>query len=151
MNELVIGAIGVLFGFILSIARDWWQRRRKQAAAWAAIAAECDYCRQLAERYLQNELRAPLYRLPTTAHSNALPILLADGALVRAEVSALIQFVAEVDEMNRGLDRCASASSEPAQIAEFERSKILAHRLTGSGATFQAAHQVHVTRSPGGA
>jgi hypothetical protein len=148
MNELVIGAIGVLFGFILSLAHEWWQRRRKQSAAWAAIAAECDYCRQLAERYIQSELLAPLYRLPTTAHSNALPVLLGDGALDRKEVAALIQFVAEVEELNRGLDRCASASNESAQIAESKRSQTLAHRLTRAGATFQSAQQVHDARSP---
>ena len=151
MNELIVGAIGVLFGFLLSIGRDWWQRKRKHAASWAAMAAESDYCRQLAEHYLEKELRAPLFRLPTSAHASALPLLLADGLLVKAEVAALIQFMAEIEEFNRGLERCASASSETALNAEFERSKILAHRLTGSGATFRAAHRVHVARSPGGA
>ena len=147
MNELLIGAIGVLFGFVLSIAREWWQRKRKYAAAWAAIAAESEYCRQLAERYLGDALRAPLYRLPTTAHGNALPVLLADGLLVKEEVAALIQFVAEVEEFNRGLDRCSDAADETALDRECERSKILAHRLSGSGATFQAARDVHASRS----
>ena len=102
---------------------------------------------RLAERYIQDEILAPLYRLPTTAHSSTLPILLAEGALDKGEVAALIEFVAEVDELNRGLDRCANTSGEPTQIAEAERNKRVARRLTSSGVTFQAANQIHVGRS----
>jgi hypothetical protein len=151
MNELLVGAIGIVLGFLLSLARDWWQRKRMQSAFWAAMSAESDYCRHLAEKYLEDSIRAPLYRLPTTAHSSALPALLADGALTKSQVAALIEFVAEVDSFNRGLERSASALNEPAELAEFERNKIKAHRLTGSGATFQAVHQIHVVKGYGGA
>ena len=147
MNSLIVGAIGVVLGFLLSIARDWWQRKRRHAAFWAAISAESEYCGQLAEKYLGDGILAPLYRLPTTAHASALPMLLADGALVKSEVTALIEFVAEVEGFNRGLDRSADAPSESARLEEFERNKLKACRLTSSGATFQAVRQVHVTRS----
>lgn len=151
MNSLIVGAIGVVLGFILSALRDWWQRKRRHAAFWAALSAESEYCGQLAEKYLDDEIRAPLYRLPTTAHSSALPVLLADAALVKSEVTALIEFVAEVEAFNRGLDRSADAPNETAQLAEFERNKIKARRLTSAGSTFQAVRQIHVARSQSGA
>lgn len=110
-REVIAALLGVFLGFLLSLVTEWWRGRLRRRAHWAALNAEMDYCRQLAETYLRDNVPAPLYRLPTAAYINALPGLLASGALDAVDTSNLIAFFNEVQTLNRGLDQIEDARS----------------------------------------
>jgi hypothetical protein len=48
-TELWAALLGVLLGFILAEAKDWWARRRRRRAHWGALRVEIEFCRRLAE------------------------------------------------------------------------------------------------------
>jgi hypothetical protein len=58
----------------------------------------------MAETYLNDNIKAPLYRLPTQAFSYSLPVLLSEGDVKENEVRELESFFGWVQDINRGLD-----------------------------------------------
>jgi hypothetical protein len=130
--------LGVVLGFILAEAKDWLVRRRRSRAHWAALRAEIEFCRRMAETYSQDRVMAPLYRLPTAAYSQSFPALLADGLLTESETYSMIQFFTEVETLNRGLDLAQAArerNDDHALQAEFDRNLLKAQGLM--------PHEVH--------
>jgi hypothetical protein len=124
--------VGVVLGFILSAGKDWFVRRWRRKAHWAALRAEIEYCCHLAKTYLQDDIAAPLYRLPTAAYAHAFSALLADGVPTEPETRTIIQFFTEAHTLNRGLDLAQAArerDDKPARQAEFARNRLKAERL----------------------
>ena len=138
-DRALSGAVGVLLGFGLSQAKDWWTRRRKHAAYWRAIDAEVQFARGRAESVLNDRVGAPLYRLPRTAFNSCYPELLADGAISAAQGTALMAFFNEVDSLNRGLDLAAQASDATRLQEEYGRNRLKAERLIAGGPLYEAA------------
>jgi len=89
-KEIVAAIVGVCAGYLLSELKDWSLRGRRHKALWQALSAEIDSCKTRADTYLKDNVVAPLYRLPTIAYVNCLPLLLSDGTLTGAESQVLL-------------------------------------------------------------
>ncbi len=130
--SVVASLCGVTVGFALAQSKDWWSRRRRRKTHWAAIGAELEFCRRMAETYERDPVLAPLYRLPTMAYRNSLASLLADAALNGEELNAVMQFFIEAETLNRGLDLAQEAragNNEKALAEEVRRNTAKARRL----------------------
>ena len=133
----VIGAVtGAVVAFVLVVTYDHLRSRRRRRAHFAALRAELEYCRSLADTYLRDQIAAPLYRLPTQAYSASMPALLAEAALSESETSSLLQFFSEVETLNRGLEQAEDSRlitdlklREEKLNAEYGRNRIKAERL----------------------
>ena len=136
-SKLWTGLLGVVvggvLGFTLGEVKEWLARRRRRKAHWLALSAEAEHCRELADEFLRANVMAPLYRLPTLSYSHSFPILLADGAPSEEEARAVTQFFSEVETLNRGLDQANDARNDDTRLQEFERNRLKAERLAGSG------------------
>jgi len=103
------GAAGVLVGSLIPL---WWAGHRRRVERKGEIDAMHVEMHQsiIALRALINEnIMAPLYRLPVSITKLALPKLIGDGVLDANETSALVEYVNRAEEVNRGLDRAGAA------------------------------------------
>jgi len=66
-SKITATLLGVAIGFFLNIVNDWRKNRANCRAHFSALRAEIDYCNDLAKTYLDDNIKAPLYRLPTVA------------------------------------------------------------------------------------
>jgi len=98
----------VLLGFALAWVPQWFDRRRKIVAHWAALRAEATLCVEKAHTFLNDNVMAPLYRLPTTAYEKAFPILLIEGEMTESQLLSLTRFFSQAQDINRGLDYAAA-------------------------------------------
>lgn len=138
-ERVLFAAIGVVVGFLLNEIKGLWTRNRKHRAYWAALQTEVEYARGRAQMYIDDNIMAPLYRLPTRAFNACYPELLADGALSEAEATALMAFFAEADTFNRGLDRVGDATEDDKVKMEYSRNLLKAQQLVADGALYKAA------------
>lgn len=99
----------LVLGFVLGLIPTWWSSKRKTRTHWAALRAEIAFCSARALIYMKDEVQAPLYRLPTQAYSASLPVLLGEGEVTESDMSALLDFYCQVEDVNRGLDDAAEA------------------------------------------
>lgn len=146
-------AFYVLFGFVLGIALQVFDRRRRRRAHMAALGVEIDICERLVQTYWNDHVGSPLYRLPTTAFAAAFPNLLSEGALSQRDVDDLDWFSIAVQEFNRGLDnadRAAAKDDEAALSREAGRLRLkCVHFLEDTGEQLQAreGHEAYVVRA----
>jgi hypothetical protein len=136
------GGVGAALGFVLGQFKDSWMRRRKQKAYWHALNAELKFASGLAQRLLNDPVKAPLYRLPREAFESCYPELLADGAVSAPESDALMAYFNEVATMNRGLDRVADATTEEERHAEYGRNRRKAESLVSGSPLYEEAAAV---------
>lgn len=142
----VIGAVtGAAVAFLLVVTYDYLRSRRRRRAHFAAIRAEVEYCRSLADTYLRDKIAAPLYRLPTYAYTASFPVLLGDAALSEVEASRLLQFFVEVETLNRGLEQAEEARlitdeamRDEKLKTEYGRNRLKAERLVPVNALTQS-------------
>jgi hypothetical protein len=126
----VEGALGVVLGFSLSEGKEWLLRRRRRKANWGALKAEVKICADLAERFLKDNVAAPLYRLPRASCDHALPPLLADASADETEVRPILLYYTQVDSLNRGLDQAEAARGDDQRLSiEHERNIMKARML----------------------
>jgi hypothetical protein len=79
---------------------------------------------------LDDEIRAPSYRIPTICYSSAIPQLLTDAGLEYSEVRALTLYFAQADSFNRGLDQAELARDDQERLeAEYRRCRLKAEKL----------------------
>jgi hypothetical protein len=112
-QSIVSGAFGlggVIIGAAITQGVAWWQKRKRHRAYWAAMRAEIEVCRDYASGYVDDQVIAPLYRLPSSAYENGFPNLLGDGVPDRDETKAVIEFYGFVDQINRGLKQADEAT-----------------------------------------
>lgn len=139
VEKAAYAAVGVIVGFLLNELRSFLLRRRKHSAYWTALYTEIEYARGRAQMYLDDNIMAPLYRLPTSAFETCYPELLADGVLTEANTTALMAFFSEVETFNRGLDRVGATDDEKAIEREYSRNRLKAQQLISTGALYMAA------------
>jgi len=101
----VFGLAGVVLGFLGTNTVAWLEKHKRHRAYWSAISAEVELCKSMAETYLRDEVRAPLYRLPLIAYDKGFPALLGDGVVSKEAAKAILAFYSLVGEMNRGLEQ----------------------------------------------
>lgn len=135
-NEVIAALAGAAIAFALVVLYDWLKSRRRRRAHFAALRAEIEYCRALAQTYLTDGVKAPLYRLPTVAYAHSLPALLADGGLDETHTRDLLAFFNEVATLNRGLDQTEDARliADPTEREtklsdEYSRNRLKAEKL----------------------
>ncbi|NMG42865.1 hypothetical protein GPA22_03825 [Aromatoleum toluvorans] len=135
-KEVIAAFVGATLAFALIVLYDWLKSRRRRRAHFAALRAEIEHCRTLAQTYLTDGIPAPLYRLPTIAYAHSLPALLADGGLNEAHTRDLLAFFNHVETFNRGLDQSEAArrildsAERDAKLSEeFSRNHLKAEKL----------------------
>lgn len=101
-GTLAAAFAGAWFGHSLAQKADRKRERANEQALLAALQAEVDYCAQQAATYIEQNIMAPAYRLPRKVYDVAFPILV--GSVFDAnDVTALIGFYSQVDQVNWGL------------------------------------------------
>lgn len=140
-GEVAAAVTGAVVAFLLLVAYDWLRARRRRRAHFAALEAEMDYCRDLAQTYLRDGVKAPLYRLPIVAYANSLPALLSEAALGEVDTRHLLEFFNEVEALNRGLEQAEGArliadrnEREAKLDDEYSRNTLKAQRLISANA-----------------
>lgn len=103
MLQLLASLFLVWFGFAL---RGWADRQREDRSLLShvdAMGMEIRYCGQLAATYLNEGIKAPLYRLPSEAYRAAMPELRRAQLVMGGEAHTLQRFYLQVEQVNRGL------------------------------------------------
>jgi hypothetical protein len=122
---LLSGSVGVgLAGALVRLGVQKFQRRRRTIGNWSALFIEVEESAHNAQTFLQDGVRAPLYRLPTTSFEICYPALLSDAAIDEGEANALLRFFSQAQTINRGLDladQLARANSSNQTPTQFER------------------------------
>lgn len=138
VDAALIGAVvGGILGVLLVELKDFFWRMLRRKAHWRALGAEIELCREMAEIFLNDTVKAPLYRLPTLSYLNSFPALLADGAPNGAETKAITQFYCQVETLNRGFDQANEArGNESALNDEYVRNGLKAEKLVPSASYY---------------
>lgn len=156
--EYVAGAFGlggVILGAIIANGVEWLQKRKRHVAYWSAMSAEIDLCCEQAGVYLNDQVIAPLNRLPIVAYTNAFPGLLGDGAVSGGEAKAVLSFYNLVEQINRGIEQAHDALTPEGKktdrsVSESMRVDVKCKRLVEKGGPYdiaRAAIAVHAKLS----
>lgn len=124
LPTLAVGVFGALLGACVPIGWSHYRRAVERRGELAAILVEFRRCEECFSAYLKDGVGAPLYRIPHSALSIALPKLVGDGSLDIDETGILVRYLSVVEEINRGLERCGAAASQGNQDllnTEFNR------------------------------
>jgi hypothetical protein len=124
----------VALGFILGFVPPWLDRQRRMKLHWQALRAENLIALERVTELLNENISAPLYRLPMRAYDAALKALLADGANITPDRIKILYEAADlIGDINRGLDNCAqlaNVDSDGAPLkANDKRNRLKAERL----------------------
>ena len=131
--EIFTALLGVVVGFVLSEGSKVFWSSRTNKTNFKAIRAEIEFCKEIAEVYLSQNIMAPLYRMPTKAYEASLPQLLSSSAIEEEELKAVQKFYMEVESFNRGLDQAELARNDDAKLkAEYKRNQGKASYLTNT-------------------
>lgn len=108
--QIVMSGIGgVLIGFLIPAIHGWWRRHQERQGELYAMHCEMRRAFDCIAALRSQPIQAPLYRLPLTIHTIALPKLIGEGNLDINQIGALLEYLARADELNRGLDRAGQA------------------------------------------
>lgn len=144
MKELLL----LVVGFILGHVPSWLDRKRKLRTHWHAILAEMVLLKEKAETLLNDQIRAPLYRLPVVAYETSFPILLAEGAVTEEEIKTIGRCFSLVQDINRGLDNVTELykTGSDKLEKEYERNCLKAKTLLidkdGQKSVFEPARNI---------
>jgi len=129
-----------LVTFVLIWLKEWLTRRKKHDAFWHAINAELMSASELVGTFINDNVAAPLYRLPRSVFDTCYLQLLADGAISPDEIKALTAYFNEIETLNRGLDLAASTSDDGERNKQHHhRNRVKAGRLKSSGELYKNA------------
>lgn len=139
--------VGVALGFGLSEAKSFFSTRRRRIVHWKVLKAEVEFCSQLAKRFLDDNVVAPLYRLPTQAFSHAFPQLLVDAKVSEQEMRAVQMFFSQVEALNRGFEQVELARFDSEKMSkEYSRNRskaeLLLPRVETRDSYFTEAHRL---------
>jgi hypothetical protein len=112
--------------------REFESRLDAGRAHRGALRAEIEICKERAEGFSGAGVRAPSYRLPTARYEQSFQALLENGVLSEPGAKALMEFFAEVETLNRGLDLVQAArerGDDAAREAEYKRNRLKAQNL----------------------
>ena len=125
-----------LFGAVLVFLAGLWALARQRAARikgnWSVLFVEVRECGRTAKVYLEDDVMAPLYRLPTISFETCYPALLTDAGLDEDKADILLKFFTEVQTVNRGLDLTDDLSrtkGHPLMKGAYERNCLKAKRV----------------------
>lgn len=141
---LASGLFSAALVFVLGIAVNIRNRAMRVRGNWGALLVEMEECGRIADGYINSNIAAPSYRLPTLCYENCLPALLADAAIDEDGTKAILLFYAEVQTFNRGLDLADAARGGDGNMPkEFRRNCLKANRIRQpSGDLYMQAHEI---------
>jgi|SRR5688572_24729183 len=128
------GIGGVVVGLLFPIVHAWWRRRKERRGELFAMHVEMRRALECMQSLLSDEIKAPLYRLPLSMYTIALPKLIGEGNLGINEIGALLEYGMSTEELNRGLDRAGQAHAAGPNLAnwleeEFGRNRLKASKI----------------------
>lgn len=134
IGEFVVGGLLVVLGFCLGLIPPWLNRQRRMKLHWQALRAENLIAIERVTEFLNENIAAPLYRLPLRAYDAALKALLHEAAnLTPDKLKVLYEAADLIGDINRGLDYCADLANNDAQAgalaANDQRNRMKAERL----------------------
>ena len=134
LAELIVGGLLVALGFGLGFVPPWLDRQRRMKLHWQALRAENLIALERVTELLNENVAAPLYRLPMRAFDAALKALLADGANITPDkIKVLYEAADLIADINRGLDYCAELANVDPESAPLKandrRNRMKAERL----------------------
>src|SRR5688572_4523764 len=103
------GVYGVFLGLLFPATYAWWRRRKERQGEMYAMHSEMRRASECIGALCGQDIFAPLYRLPLTMYTIALPKLIGEGNLDQNEIGALLEYMARAEELNRGLERAGQA------------------------------------------
>lgn len=115
-----VGLLGVIVGLGYNWLKEDRRRKAVRLALWTSLDCDLDLCRREALTYLEAEIDAPAYRLPTKAFEGPAFRLLEDGGMSADDYEPLLAFFDVVDQANRGLD-LAQAARERGDMDQQEK------------------------------
>lgn len=125
---------GVILGFLLGLIPGFFDRKRRIKTHLGALRGELTACLERVAVLQNDNVMAPLYRLPTFTLDSSLAVLLTEGGLSESECLVLVKYASQVRDINRGLDN-ADELRKNGKLdelrAEFERNKGKASSLAG--------------------
>jgi hypothetical protein len=133
----------IVIGFVLGFVPSWLDRKRRLKAHLQAIRAEMQLARARANMLLNDNIMAPLYRLPVSAYETSFPVLLAEGVLSEEGALSLGDYFCQVQDINRGLDNAtamAHANDDAGVRREYDRLLVKARHLMEDGPKGQALY-----------
>lgn len=126
----------ILIGFVLGFVPSWLDRKRRLKTHLHAIRAEMQLARERGNMLLNDNVMAPVYRLPVSTYQTSVPVLLAEGLLSEQGALSLGNYFCQVQDINRGLDNATAMahSNDDAGIRrEYNRLLLKARRLMEDG------------------
>ena len=133
IGALVGGAIGAILGSFIPLIWSSHIRRIERKGEIAGMKVELRLARLAMDALLDDEVKAPLYRLPMSMFERGLPKLVGEGRPTLNEMALLFEYANRIEELNRGLDRAREASSiianDFAIAREFERNSLKADNI----------------------
>ena len=136
--ELLFLILGFALGVVPSVLRHGFAMRGYCKAAHDVVEQVCEG----AETYLKEGYKAPLYRVASDYYRDAFSALLYEGGLSSSEVSALLRFGSQADQMNRGLDQIHQHLANDKQslvYAENQRIRIKSLQLVSKEVATECA------------
>ncbi|MFZ2542430.1 MAG: hypothetical protein WAW75_11755 [Gallionella sp.] len=133
----------IVIGFVLGFVPSWLDRKRRLKAHLQAIRAEMQLARARGNMLLNDNIMAPLYRLPVSAYETSFPVLLAEGVLSEEGALSLGDYFCQVQDINRGLDNAtamAHANDDAGVRREYDRLLVKARHLMENGPQGQALY-----------
>jgi hypothetical protein len=124
--------IGALVGSAVPLFSAWNSRRVERRGEISAMQVEMYHANLAMQALISEDDQAPTFRIPLTMFELALPKLIGEGRLTDSETSALVEYVARMEELNRGLDRAGQAAAMDQTvptIMEFHRNRARASRI----------------------
>jgi hypothetical protein len=103
--------LGALIGSCVPLLLTRNARRIERRGELVAMQIEMYHAWRFMNALNNRSVPAPLYRVPVTMLEHALPKLIGEGQFTAIEVSALVEYVMRVGELNHGLRR----AGEPAR------------------------------------
>jgi len=121
--QIVMSGIGgVFFGLLFPVMHAWWRRRKERLGELHALNAELCLAAERMTALPIAGITAPLYHLPLTMFGLAAPRLIGEGHLNQMEITALVEYMARAEELNRGLERARAAHAAHGEIeTEYQR------------------------------
>ena len=131
MEVFASGLFGAVLVFLAGLGVLARQRAARIKGNWSALFVEVRECGRTAKVYLEDDVMAPLYRLPTISFETCYPALLTDAGLDEDKADILLKFFTEVQTLNRGLDLIDDLSiTAPNKLkAAYERNCLKARRV----------------------
>lgn len=138
----IIGTLaGVALGFLLNEAKFLWYRKKRLKTLWASLLIDLRTSSEKGQMYLNDRIKAPLYRLPTEGFDTSIPLLLAEGAISQNEFSIISKAFSNIKDLNRGLDiatdllKSGANENDPTLQNVYSRNLLYAKKLIPNGDT----------------